>query len=67
MRLIKARDRVSADSPRISKIWEQQHVKAGKEMYNLCVDLKGFYIKVRIFWTSNFLFCAVCCVSAAPS
>jgi len=53
VRLIKARDRVSADSPRISKIWEQQHVKAGKEMYNLCVDLKGFYIKTGQFLGSR--------------
>lgn len=27
-------------------LWEPHHQWAGKEMYKLCVDLRGFYLKV---------------------
>lgn len=27
-------------------LWEPHHRWAGKEMYKLCVDLRGFYLKV---------------------
>eukprot|EP01025_Chloroclados_australasicus_P041555 TRINITY_DN4403_c1_g1_i2.p1 TRINITY_DN4403_c1_g1~~TRINITY_DN4403_c1_g1_i2.p1 ORF type:complete len:589 (-),score=89.91 TRINITY_DN4403_c1_g1_i2:316-2082(-) len=32
-----------------AEIWEPHHVWAGQEMYNLAVDLRGFYLKVGQF------------------
>jgi hypothetical protein len=29
-----------------AKIWRPQHERAGRDMYSLCVDLRGFYLKV---------------------
>lgn len=28
------------------EVWDVQHTWAGEQMYNLCVDLRGFYLKV---------------------
>ena len=28
--------------------WEPHNDKSGKDMYTLCVDLRGFFIKVRL-------------------
>ena len=27
--------------------WQPHHAWAGEEMYSLCVDMRGFYLKVR--------------------
>ena len=29
-----------------AKIWQPHHQWAGKAMYQLCIDLRGFYLKV---------------------
>lgn len=29
-------------------VWDEQHKWAGKEMYRLCIDLRGFYLKVGL-------------------
>lgn len=29
------------------KVWEPHHQWAGKAMYQLCIDLRGFYLKVK--------------------
>lgn len=29
--------------------WEKHHAWAGTEMYALCVDLRGFYLKVSVY------------------
>jgi len=32
---------------RIEKeVWEKQHERAAEQMYSVCVDLRGFYLKV---------------------
>ena len=31
---------------RQAEIWDPQHEYAGRKMYELCVDLRGFYLKV---------------------
>lgn len=28
------------------QLWHSQHTWAGEEMYNLCISLRGFYLKV---------------------
>ena len=41
-----ARERVGGDrDERVRAVWQKQHEAAGKQMFGLCVDLKGFYIK----------------------
>lgn len=45
MRILCARERVGGDSARVRAVWEKQHEAAGRQMFRLCVDLKGFYIK----------------------
>jgi len=35
------------DDDKISEvIWKPHNEATGKKMYNLCVDLRGFYLKV---------------------
>ncbi len=35
------------DEDRIaSELWLPQHQRAGERMYRLCIDLRGFYLKV---------------------
>ena len=35
------------DEERIAnELWEPQHERAGERMYRLCIDLRGFYLKV---------------------
>jgi hypothetical protein len=29
------------------RLWDSQHEWAGRQMYKLCIDLRGFYLKVR--------------------
>jgi len=29
------------------EVWNKQHEKAAEQMYSLCIDLRGFYLKVR--------------------
>lgn len=31
-----------------TEIWDKQHEHAAQQMYSLCVDLRGFYLKVCI-------------------
>ena len=38
--------------------WARQHSKAAQQMYSLCVDLRGFYLKVQTD--------VYCCPAAAP-
>jgi hypothetical protein len=39
--------REGKDDEYIAKeVWDVQHTWAGEQMYNLCVDLRGFYLKV---------------------
>ena len=36
------------DEERIAnELWLPQHERAGERMYRLCIDLRGFYLKVR--------------------
>lgn len=36
-----------ASDDQVAQLWEQQHTLAGERMYNLCLGLRGFYLKVR--------------------
>lgn len=29
------------------EVWDKQHAWAGDQMYKMCIDLRGFYLKVR--------------------
>lgn len=40
--------------------WAAQHAKAAQQMYSLCVDLRGFYLKVRA------VSCTPTCLARAP-
>eukprot|EP00238_Polyblepharides_amylifera_P014371 CAMPEP_0196587874 /NCGR_PEP_ID=MMETSP1081-20130531/58874_1 /TAXON_ID=36882 /ORGANISM="Pyramimonas amylifera, Strain CCMP720" /LENGTH=432 /DNA_ID=CAMNT_0041910197 /DNA_START=162 /DNA_END=1460 /DNA_ORIENTATION=+ len=33
----------------VDRIWHKQHTESGKAMYELCINLKGFYIKAGQF------------------
>lgn len=35
-----------ATEDQVAQLWEQQHTLAGERMYNLCLGLRGFYLKV---------------------
>lgn len=48
--------------------WKPHHTWAGKEMHSLCVDMRGFYLKVlmpafcvltdiMLFWPENIVLC----------
>lgn len=41
MRAMRAKDE------EIESMWEEQNTRAGEDMYNLCVGLRGFYLKVQ--------------------
>lgn len=30
----------------LQQVWDVQHEKAGADMLKLCIDLRGFYLKV---------------------
>ena len=42
--------------------WKPHHTWAGKEMYSLCVDMRGFYLKVSS--TSPSLTCLHFCLAS---
>lgn len=50
-------DRMRKSHPRGSELhledWERHHRRAGADMYQLCVDLRGFYVKVGQFLGSR--------------
>ena len=49
-----ARERVGGDrDERVRAVWQKQHEAAGKQMFGLCVDLKGFYIKASAALPTN--------------
>jgi len=41
------------DTQRVVDIWKKRHTRAGKEMFDLCIDLQGFYIKAGQFMGSR--------------
>lgn len=50
-------DRMRKSHPRAPELhledWERHHRRAGADMYQLCVDLRGFYVKVGQFLGSR--------------
>jgi hypothetical protein len=32
----------------VQKLWDDQHTWAGEQMYDLCISLRGFYLKVSM-------------------
>eukprot|EP00976_Prorocentrum_cordatum_P079372 1183522-Prorocentrum_minimum.AAC.2 len=38
---------------RVEDMWKYRHKRAGKEMFDLCIDLQGFYIKAGQFMGSR--------------
>lgn len=47
LRAVVARHILHKDEAEVKEsVWAPQHQWAGAEMYKLCVDLRGFYLKV---------------------
>ncbi len=40
-------------------VWVPQHTQAGEKMYELCISLRGFYLKVRGLYRTVWLQCRV--------
>lgn len=37
---------VGRPQAQVDELWDAQNERAGKAMYNMCVELRGFYLKV---------------------
>lgn len=46
LRAALARARGATDDHVQHTIWDPRHQAAGKQIYHMCVDLRGFYLKV---------------------